>query len=146
MKLREEVMEYHVRYHGTEYEDPDCPNPGICPECQSSDVREATDADDTGADWVCNACGCKFDSHIASKRTKLGIALSKVIMGVIVILIIAIVVCLFAGMIWFEYKKRELGEESIPDSVRLKAMAISVGGPIVCVLLIMLMSGIENKI
>lgn len=147
MKLREEVMEYQVRYHGTEYEDPYKPIAGICPECQSQDIRESTDYDGTLADWVCNACGCKFDSHITWKRTKLGNAISKVITGMIVVLIIGMVVCIFAGLIWFNHKAQAFGgKEAVPDVIRLKAMAISIGGPIVCGILCSIMTRIDDKI
>lgn len=148
MKLREEVMEYQVRYHGTEYEDPYKPIAGICPECQSQDIRESTDDDGTLADWVCNACGCKFDSHVTWKRTKLGNVIHTLIQCMIALLFVAMVVCMIGGMVWFAYKKREFGVDAddMPGIYQVKAMAITIVGPLVCGFLIGIMCKIENRI
>ena len=147
MKLRENFTEYRVRCHGSEYVDPDKPHPGICPECQSSSVKASTDDDFTSADWICTSCGCKFDSYTVSKRTELGNILSTILLFVIVLLIVAMGVCTAAGLIWFGHKKQELGGiEAVPDAIRWKAIAVCLGGPTVCGILMGIVSSIEHKI
>lgn len=147
MKLHEDVMEYEVWVHGSEYVEPYKPIIGICPECQSGDIRETTDEDGTSADLICNACGCKFDSRIVSKTTRLGKTVHVLIQCIIGLLLLAILVCMFGGLIWFNHKTKEFGGNAeILDAFRWKAMIISIGGPILCGALIGIMAGIDGKI
>ena len=108
MKLRNDVIKYQVRYHGSEYEDPyDTTIRGVCPECHSPDVRDSVESDDTMAKYVCDACGCKFDSHMASERTKAGEILSTIFTVLAIVFFILGFVCMIGAIILW-------GNESAP--------------------------------
>ena len=145
MKLREDVVKSQVRYHGTHYVEPDELICKVCPECQSTDVREANKDDDTGADWVCKDCGCKFDQWMSSERTKAGETISKVIITIIVILLGVCLISLIGGVVLLDYYKTKY-DGVLPGSLSGECLFISLGIPAICVLIIFILSKIDDKI
>lgn len=72
MKLREPVQRYEVGKHGSEYIDYSGPAL-ICPECQSDNVREIEPyKGDRNGDYLCEDCGCEFDTWIGAELTGFG--------------------------------------------------------------------------
>ena len=145
MKLREDVVKYQVRYHGTQFEEPDELICKICPECQSANIREPIEEDDTAADWVCEDCGCKFDQWTASERTKAGEIISRILIAIICTLLCLCVVSMIGGVVLLDHYKTEYNDV-LPDYLSGKCLFISLGIPAICGLIIFILSKIDDKI
>ncbi len=146
MKFRELSISYAVRYHGKEYveeieEEPVYP----CPECMSTNVRDANDNDGTSADYICNECGCKFDACTGYELTRSGRIAKNICNILAVVFLFLAAACLIGGVVFLEYMRRKNGGD-IPDLYRLIAFAISVGGAITCGLLTSLFARLYEKI
>lgn len=145
MKFREPSVSYTVRYHGKEYveeikEEPVFP----CPECMSVNVRDANNNDHTAADYICNECGCKFDACSGYELTRSGRIAENVCNILAVIFVILAAVCLIGGVLFAVYAARNNGGLTHPyDYI---ALAISIGGTIICALLANLFAKLYDKI
>lgn len=146
MKIHEDAIRYTVRRHGSEFvEEVEETIVFPCPECLSTDVREATDEDDTMSDYICNSCGCGYDACNYKKPTKAGENLSLFIKILIGIFIGIAIILIIVGLVWLAYEKNKLGAP-LPDKYVGISLAISIGGPIVCMIVICLLNEINNKI
>lgn len=147
MPFRELKASYTVRRHGSEYiedvtEEPVFP----CPECQSTNIRDTNDDDDTSADYICCDCGCGFDAHMKSELTRSGEIAEKICLVLVVTFFILAIACAIAGVIFLDIKKKQFGEETLPIMYRHIACAISIGGMLLFILLTLLMAKLSDKI
>ena len=146
MKIHEDAIRYTVRRHGSEFvEEVEETIVFPCPECLSTDVREATDEDDTMSDFICNSCGCGYDACNHKKPTKAGERLSLFIKIAIGIFVVITIILIIGGLVWLEYEKNKLGAP-LPDKYLAISLAISIGGPILCMLIIGWLQHINNII
>lgn len=139
MKLRENVPRYNIEIHGNLYVDPEALIV-MCPECASIDLskREGTSI------FKCNDCGCTFEPWIGSQLTKTGKAVHYILSVLVLIFCALFFITLFGGLIWYEIKKRQLGEDVAKDIYQTKATLISALGPIISLALAAVCAHIDN--
>lgn len=144
MKLREDIQKNQIFTHGSMYVDHNEFVP-ICPECCSDKVTKVPEGHETRANYVCSACGCEFDAWKGSERTKLGKAVHRIIVVLMVLLVIvAVGFCIF-GAIWAKKKKVELGG-NVDDTIILKSFGLGLGIPFLCMIAEAILSKIDGGI
>lgn len=144
MKLREDVRKNRVWTHGSAYVDHNEFIP-ICPECCSDKVEKVPEGQETAAIYTCTDCGCAFDAWKGSERTKLGKAVHRII--VVLMVLIAIVAAGFVifGTVWAKKKKDELGG-NVDGTIILKSFGLGLGIPFLCGCVEAILSKIDDKI
>lgn len=147
MPFRELKPSYTVRRHGSEHvEEIEEEMIFPCPECQSTNIRDANDDDDTSADYICCDCGCGFDAYMKSELTRSGEIAEKICLVLMMTFLILAVACCIAGVVFLDIKKKQFGEETLPIMYRNIAFGISVGGLVLFSLLTALMAKLSDKI
>lgn len=145
MKIHEDAIRYTVRRHGSEFVEEEETIVFPCPECLSTDVREATDEDDTMSDFICNSCGCGYDACNHKKPTKAGERLSLFIKIMIGIFVAIAIILIIVGLAWLVYEKSKLGAP-LPDKYVAISLAISIGGPTACMVIVSWLHYMNNII
>lgn len=148
MKLREPVQRYEVGKHGSEYIDYSGPAM-ICPECQGTNVREIEIGDketNRNGDYICEDCGCEFDTWIGRELTPFGKFIEKFTNVMAVIFFVSAGVCLFAGLFYLLYLDHIYGNGNVPDNLINISMTIAIGGPLLLVILAAIVAAINEKI
>lgn len=146
MKLRESVQRYSVGKHGSEYVDYSGPAM-ICPECQGTNVREVTVEDGSrSGDYLCNDCGCEFDTWIGGDLTKAGKIVSNILKALCVIFILLAILCLIGGLAYSMHLDSIYPDGSCPKSLEIKAIVITLVGPIVCAVIGAIAGSLEEGI
>lgn len=140
MKLRENVPRYNIETHGNLYVDPEALIV-MCPECASIDLskREGTSI------FKCNDCGCTFEPWIGSQLTKTGKAMHYILSILVLIFCALFFITLFGGLIWYEIKKQQLGEDVAKDIYQAKACLISVFGACISLVLAAVCAHIDKE-
>lgn len=139
MKLREEVPRYHIEEHGNLYVDPEALMI-MCPECGSVDL---TKRENSGI-FECKDCGCAFETWIGTELNNKGKAVHYIITVFVIIFCALFFITLFGGLIWYEIKKRQVGEDTAADIYQTKAVLVSALGPIMSIILAAACAHIDN--
>lgn len=146
MKFREPAQRYSVGKHGSEHIDYSGPAM-ICPECQGTNVREVAVEDGSrSGDYLCDDCGCEFDTWIGTELTRFGKVIEKITWVMAVIFFIAAGVCLFSGLFYLLYTDHIYGNGNVPDDLMRIGFAITIGGSILCVILSSAVYAIHERI
>jgi hypothetical protein len=146
MKLREPIQRYEVGKHGSEY----LVYPSLamlCPECQSTNVREVkTDDGSCSGDYICADCGCEFDTWLGSELTDFGKFMDKLAKAMAIIFFVSAGVCLIAGLFYVLYLDHTYGNGNVPDDLINIGLSVTVGGPLLFVILASIFCAINEKI
>lgn len=146
MKLREKEQRYSIGKHGREYVDYSAPAL-ICPECQSDKVREIGD-EETGrdGDYLCQDCGCEFDTWIESERTAAGEKLSTILTAISAITAFLAFVFLIGGLAYAIHLDNLYPNDTCPEYLVGRALWITFGGFTGNLFVAITVAHIEDKI
>ena len=144
MKLREDVQKNRVWTHGSVYVDHNEFVP-ICPECCSDKITKVPEGQETCAIYTCTDCGCEFDAWKGSERTKLGKAVHRIIVVLMVLLVFVAAGFFIFGAVWAKKKKTELGGD-VDGTIILKSFGLGLGIPFLCGCAEAILSKVDDKI
>lgn len=129
-RLTYEVPAYKVWSHGKDYVDPESFRVIICPDC-GFEARESTSADSTGADYICDNCGCRFDCWDRSERTGLGKVLSGVLFALQIIFFILAAGSVITAIAVAIAASNKYGKGNVPSELVTIVVGLVVAGPLI---------------